>query len=135
MLEQQAGKDKDKDLDEVANEKEKPLDPVEDGLQQDKYRTFMDPLRSDQRIWNFRIEEGANKVEHVLRVGADPRKSYIDGRIEKILERIEKVGTHLRVYQDQRWEMLNKFTWDIFDAQEAELAKAHKAWIEAGNAN
>ena len=102
---------------------------------QDKARAFMEPLRSDQRIWNFRVEEDAPKVEHVLRVGADPRKSYIDGRIERLMERVEKIGAHLRVYQEQRWDMLNKYAWDIFESQENDLAKAHKAWVEAGNAN
>jgi hypothetical protein len=38
-------------------------------------------LRSDVHIWNLEIEEADKKVEHVLRAGADPVKSYEDGRI------------------------------------------------------
>lgn len=35
-------------------------------------------------------------IPHVLRVDADPRKAYGDGRIEEILEMIEKLAEHLK---------------------------------------
>ena len=107
-----------------ADEPVKIFDPIEDGKLADKKRAFMDNLRPDQRCWNFEIDEEESKVDHVLRVGADPRKSYIDGRIEKLLDKVEKMGTHLRVYQEQRWTMLNQLTWEIFESQEKELESA-----------
>lgn len=44
--------------------------------------------------WNFFEEEDVS-VPHVLRPEADPRKCYIDGRIESLLEDVERIGFHL----------------------------------------
>jgi hypothetical protein len=44
--------------------------------------------------WNFFEEEDA-LVPHVLRPEADPKKCYIDGRIESVMEDIERIGFHL----------------------------------------
>lgn len=96
----------------------------------DKKREFMAPLRPHERIWNFEIEDEDEAVDHVLRPGADPRKSYIDGRIEKLLEKIERLGTHLRVHDETRWGMLAERTWEIFDAQEKDLVSQMKIYYQ-----
>jgi hypothetical protein len=44
--------------------------------------------------WNF-FEDGEKKTPHLLRHNADPRKCYIDGRIESVLEDVEAIGLHL----------------------------------------
>jgi hypothetical protein len=41
----------------------------------------MDRFRSDSHIWDFVLEEEFMKVPHVMRVHADPCKSYVDGRV------------------------------------------------------
>lgn len=63
-------------------------DPVEEGKAQDKIRNFMYSLRSDAHIWDFEMEDPALKVPHVMRATADPAKSYQDGRVQKIFEKI-----------------------------------------------
>jgi len=70
--------------------------PVEEGKEHDKKREFCRPFRPDKRIWNF--EEDEDPTPHVLRVDADPTKAYVDGRIEELLEIIEKVSMHLSTY-------------------------------------
>jgi hypothetical protein len=46
-------------------------------------------------LWNFGkvVEE-----EHKFRAIADPKKCYIDGRIESLDELIVKIGDHLRKF-------------------------------------
>lgn len=101
-------------------------DPVKEGVVEDKKRQFMTPYRPDQMIWNFEIEEDEEKVDHVLRPGADPRKCYIDGRVEKLLECIGKIGSHLKTHNEQMWHVLESHTLDIFYTQEKDLAAAMK---------
>lgn len=57
-------------------------------------------------IWNFEIDEDEEKLEHVMRPGADPRKCYIDGRVEQLLEAISKIGAHLKVHNANMWNIL-----------------------------
>ena len=54
--------------------------------------------------WNFVDDspEGV-RVKHVLRSAADPRLSYTDGRIEKILDTVEKIGMNLAGHEDVKW--------------------------------
>jgi hypothetical protein len=58
----------------------------------------------DKGIWNYKIE--GEPIPHVLRVDADPRKAYGDGRIQDILETIEKLAEHLKTEQEPSWERL-----------------------------
>merc|ERR1719181_339775 len=51
-----------------------------EGAEMDKKRRHLNANRPDKSIWNFK-EEG-EPIPHVLRVDADPRKAYEDGRIE-----------------------------------------------------
>ena len=55
--------------------------------------------------WNF-FEDGDqdSRVQHVLRANADPRESYCDGRIQKILANIEKIGKNLSSHEDVKWK-------------------------------
>lgn len=64
--------------------------------------------------WNFFEDSDEIKTEHVLRADADPNASYLDGRVKKFMEDIENLGYHLTKYQDKNWEMLRKFTIEIF---------------------
>ncbi len=54
---------------------------------QDKKRNFLNNMRPPH-CWNF-FEDGEEKTPHVLRHDADPTKSYIDGRVEQLLEHID----------------------------------------------
>ena len=49
-----------------------------------------------------------------MRPGADPRKCYIDGRVETLIERIEKLGDNLKTHNADMWKMLEERTCDIF---------------------
>lgn len=66
--------------------------------------------------WNFFEEEDVS-VPHVLRPEADPRKCYIDGRIESLLEDVERIGFHLTRNQEEKWKALRNFTVKIFKEQ------------------
>ena len=106
-------------------------DPVKEGMAEDKKRQFMTPFRPDQMIWNFEIDEDEEKVDHVMRPGADPRKCYIDGRVESLLECIGKIGAHLKVHNEKMWKILESHTTDIFYAQEKELVAAMKNYASS----
>ena len=58
----------------------------EEEKEHDRKRGFLNQVRPPY-AWNF-FEEEDKKTPHVLRHDADPRKCYIDGRIEDILEDI-----------------------------------------------
>jgi hypothetical protein len=51
-----------------------------------KKRKALEEIRPHDKFWNF-FEDCRNeeKVPHLLRYNADPKKAYIDGRIEHIL--------------------------------------------------
>ena len=103
--------------------------PVKEGELEDKKRSFMQPLRPHEKIWNFEIDEEEEKVDHVMRVGADPRKCYIDGRVEKLIERIEKIGVHLTQQNPEMWKYLETHVLDIFYDQEKELNASMKNYL------
>lgn len=96
MLSMEAEKDTAKEEGKEANVN----DPIKEGSGEDKKRTFMQPLRPHNNIWNFKIEEDTEKVDHVMRVGADPRQCYIDGRVEALLDCIERVAIHLKIHNE-----------------------------------
>ena len=84
---------------------------------EDKKRKFMNGIRPPQ-YWNF-FEDGATtlKVTHVLRHNADPRKAYVDGRIDKILENLYAIGKDLTHYADMSYNRLAKETFLIFESE------------------
>ena len=53
--------------------------------------------------------------EHKFRSIAEPKKCYIDGRVEELDELIIKIGDHLRVYNKQDWNELIRRVIDFFD--------------------
>ena len=63
----------------------KPVDIIEEGKIEDKKREFMVPHRPHERIWNFEYDDPKTAPKHVLRPDADPKKCYIDGRVEKLI--------------------------------------------------
>ena len=78
--------------------------------------------------WNFFEDcKEEEKVPHVLRHNADPRKSYTDGRIENILENIELIGMNLSKHEPEKFKQLRKRTLaifkDMFDKRSEELGK------------
>lgn len=79
-----------------------------------KKRRFMNSIRPPH-YWNF-FEEGAEemKVKHVLRYNAKPTESYIDGRVESVLQQIEEIGHNLMKYEETKWKLLLKYTLEIF---------------------
>ena len=101
-------------------------DPVKEGVDEDKKRKFMQPIRPHNKIWNFEIEDDEEKIEHVLRPGADPRLCYIDGRVERLLECISKIAANLKVHNKNMWDILETYTLEIFYAKEKEYGTIMK---------
>ena len=66
----------------------------------------MNPLRPHERIWKFEIEEDEERVEHVMRPGADPRKCYIDGRVERVLDCVQVIAANLKVHNEKMWKII-----------------------------
>lgn len=66
--------------------------------------------------WNF-FEDCAEheKVQHVLRYNADPTKSYVDKRMDLILNNIMEIGNNLKGYEEIKWTQLVSMVHDIFD--------------------
>ena len=85
---------------QVEDVKEDP-DPVEEGKHEDKKRKFAVKNRPHERVWN--LLEDQSEVPHVLCSTADPRKAYIDGRIENLLEIIEGLGQHIAMHNQEPW--------------------------------
>lgn len=90
-------------------------------------------LRSDHHIWDFEMENPALKVPHVMRAGADPIKSYEDGRVQKIFEKVNKMATALKSHNVERWKMICEYSFTIFTAKENEFVKEMKAFSEAAD--
>ena len=80
-------------------------------------RKFMNGIRPPD-YWNF-FQDGAEqlKVKHVLRASADPKVSYCDGRIEKIMDNIEKIGKNLSSHEEVKWKQLKKYSLSIFEQE------------------
>ena len=53
--------------------------------------------------------------DHKFRSIAEPKKCYIDGRIEELDELITKIGDYLRTYNKQDWNELIRRVIDFFD--------------------
>ena len=93
----------------------------------DKKRRFMNTIRPPY-YWNF-FEDGPmpDRVDHVLRYNAKPQDCYSDGRVEKILTNIEEIGMNLQRYEEQKWNLLKKYTLDIFVQEEKQYRKELEA--------
>ena len=61
-------------------------------------------------------------MEHVLRHNENPKKSYKDGRVDKILLAIEELVMGLTKFEDGNWKRLTESAIKIFK-DENELAK------------
>lgn len=90
-------------------------------------------LRSDNHIWNFEMEEPHLKVPHVMRAGSDPIKSYEDGRVQKIFEKVSKMANCLKTFNIERWKMICEYSFAIFDAREKEFVKEMLAFNTAAD--
>ena len=66
-------------------------------------------------------------MPHLLRADSNPKKCYIDGRIEKVMEDIQALGFHLTRHEDMRWKTLRNFTIDIF---KVEAKREHEVAVE-----
>ena len=68
-------------------------------------------MQRPPELWNYQkvIEE-----EHKFRSIADPKKSYIDGRIERLDELIINIGEHLRKHDQREWNELMRRVIDYF---------------------
>jgi len=102
------------------------INPVEEGLAEDKKRAFLATYGPDCHIWNF--EEEDNPTPHVMRNKADPAKAYVDGRIEEMLGSIEKLAEHLKTHSGETWEQLIKYVVQIFIEQEKLEASEYAEW-------
>ena len=61
-------------------------------------------------------------MEHVLRHNANPKESYKDGRVDKILLAIEELAMGLTKFEDGNWKRLTESAIKIFKEEDA-LAK------------
>ena len=68
-------------------------------------------IRRPPELWNFPkvIEE-----EHKFRSIADPKKSYIDGRVEELDAKIALVSDHLRKHNKRDWDELVRRVIDFY---------------------
>lgn len=108
------------------NQKEEEKEAAEESKIEDAKRKFVEPMRPNNRIWNF--VEDVNPTPHLLRANADPNAAYIDGRVGKLLEIIELLGIHIKNYSSENWKRLGDYTWLIFNEEENEIQAAFEAW-------
>ena len=65
-------------------------------------------------LWNYPkvVEE-----KHEFRSIADPKKCYIDGRIENLDKKLIQLATHLQTFKPQSWNELVNRVIDSFKGQ------------------
>ena len=80
-----------------------------------KKRGFINSIRPPH-YWNF-FEDGKeeDRVQHVMRYDANPFKCYNDGRVEVIMQNISEIANNLKNYEDVKWKMMLKMSWEIFN--------------------
>ena len=71
----------------------------------DGKRNFLNHMRPPF-CWNFFEDDEEKKTPHVLRAEADPKKCYIDGRVDSIMQDIEQIGHHLQSYEQVNFKRL-----------------------------
>jgi hypothetical protein len=71
-------------------------------------------MRRPPELWNFPkvVEE-----DHKFRSIADPKKCYIDGRIEHLDNLIVTIGDYLRKYNRQEWSELMRRVIHYFEGK------------------
>jgi hypothetical protein len=71
-------------------------------------------MRRPPELWNFPkvIEE-----EHKFRSISEPKKCYIDGRIEKMDGIVAKIGDYFKNYNKRDWNELVRRVIDFFDGK------------------
>ena len=69
-------------------------------------------MRRPPELWNYSkvIEE-----EHKFRSIADPKKCYVDGRIEELNSLLVKIGNYLMSHNKRNWNELVKRVIDFYD--------------------
>ncbi len=70
-----------------------------------------DNIRRPPELWNYPkvIEQ-----DHRFRSIADPKKCYLDGRIEELDELIVEIGDHLRKYNENDWTQTVRRVIDFY---------------------
>lgn len=69
-------------------------------------------MRRPPELWNFpRVVE----EQHKFRSIADPKKCYVDGRIEVMDEKLMKIGNYLKSYNQNDWNELVRRVIDFYD--------------------
>ena len=100
---------------------------MEESKVEDNKRKFVEPLRPNNKIWNF-IDDSAEPMPHILRALADPNASYIDGRVAELIALIEELGIHLKNKESENWKRLGDFTIAIFQSEEEVTKEKYEAW-------
>ena len=59
---------------------------------------------------------------------ADPAKAYIDGRIEELLDVIEKLAEHMKTHQKNTWDLLIDYVLKIFSHLENVESTEYAEW-------
>ena len=108
-------------------EKEEDKDVFEEAKIEDSKRKFAEPLRPNNRIWNF-IDDSVEPTPHILRAQADPNAAYIDGRVGDLIGLIEELGIHLKNKESENWKRLNDYTIAIFQDEEEKIKEKYEAW-------
>lgn len=88
-------------------------------LEDHQKRKFLNEIRPPY-YWNFFEDVPPEmRVEHVLRHNANPKESYKDKRVEKILEAIEELAMGLTKFEESNWKRLTESTIKIFKDEDA----------------
>lgn len=116
----------------LANEKKLKKNGGEEWFKQavedQKKRKQLDTMRPPM-VWNFFQDPGEEKIPHILRAKANPTKCYEDGRIEKIQEAIMLIGMDLSKWEEDKWNLLTKYTLEVFK----NVDKKYQAKLSEGN--
>ena len=116
----------------LANEKKLKKNGGEEWFKQavedQKKRKQLDTMRPPM-VWNFFQDAGEEKIPHILRAKANPVKCYEDGRIEKIQEAIMLLGMDLAKWEEDKWNLLTKYTLEVFK----NVDKKYQARLSEGN--
>ena len=91
-------------------------------LEDHQKRKFLNEIRPPY-YWNFFEDVHPDlRVEHVLRHNSNPKESYKDKRVEKILEAIEELAMGLTKFEEVNFKRLTESAIKIFKDEDA-LAK------------
>ena len=66
----------------------------------------------------------------MLRPDADPRLSYEDGRVEKLMDLVEAMSHHMKAHNADTWLYLNGRILEIFKKREAKIVEEVKVYKE-----